>query len=113
MMAGRVLRSTCWVRALAVVALSVCVGCSSATQFGADNYRLLASLHTAVSAKRIDWLDDVAKNIAERHAAGQLGEEQRAELDAIIAKARAGEWESAKDDVVHLQKGQRGDQPKP
>ena len=113
MMAARAFRPARRVHALAVVALSACIGCSSATQFGAVNYRLLASLHTAVSAKRIDWLDGVAKNIAERHAARQLSDEQRAELEAIIAKARGGDWEGAQADVVRLQKGQRGDQPTP
>jgi hypothetical protein len=95
-----------WRLALALAVLS-CAGCGRATQFGADNHRLLASLQTAVSAKRSDWLDATAKVIAERHASGQLNDEQATELESIVAKARGGDWPGAEVDVVRLLKAQR------
>lgn len=95
-----------WRLACAAAILS-CVGCGRATQFGADNHRLLASLQTAVSARRSDWLEAAAKVIAERQMSGQLNDEQSAELESIVAKARGGDWPGAESDVVRLLKAQR------
>jgi hypothetical protein len=92
---------------LLALAAMLCAGCWSQTQFGADNYRLLASLQTAISAKRTDWLEAAEKSMAGRHAAGQLNDEQHRVLEAIVGKARAEDWDGAQADIVRLQKGQR------
>ncbi len=74
---------------------------------GPENFRLIESLQTAVSAKREDWLEQNEKLIAERHAAGKLSDEQHAALEAIVAKARAGQWDEAGSDALALAKAQR------
>jgi hypothetical protein len=86
--------------------LLLAAGCGQ-PQLGTENFRLVESLRTAVSARRTDWLEDNARQIARRHEAGQLDDDQFAALNAVVEKARAGEWEAAEAAVLELAKGQR------
>ncbi len=86
--------------------LAVAAGCGP-PQVGPGNYKLVAGLRTAISARRIDWLETTAKLASERHAAGELNDEQFAALESIIAQGRQGHWEQAESEVVRLSKAQR------
>jgi hypothetical protein len=87
--------------------LSLVVGCGGPPQVGVSNYRLVAGLRTAISARRADWLEDAAQVAAARRARGELTDEQFAAMDAIIAQARGGQWEAAETEVIRLQKSQQ------
>jgi len=89
-----------------LLGLALTAGCGP-PQVGQANYKLVAGLHTAISAQRLDWLETTAKIVAERHAAGELNDEQFATLETIIAQARGGDWSQAESAVVRLAKAQR------
>jgi len=72
-----------------------------------SNQRLTVSLRTALSTQRTDWLELNAQEIESRRAAGEMGEEEYAAFSAIVAQARAGEWQAAEKEIVRLQKAQR------
>jgi hypothetical protein len=91
----------------AALLLLLVAGCGGQPQVGPENYRLVESLRTAVSARRTDWLDENARLVEERRAAGKLNDAQHGAFAAIIAKARAGQWEEAETDVVALAKAQQ------
>ena len=82
-------------------------GCYGPPQVGIDNYRLVQGLRTAISARRGDWLEAATKVVSERHASGDLNDEQYGALEGIIAQARAGQWEAAEDEVIRLAKAQK------
>ncbi len=94
------------VRGLLIGLIVVC-GCGGPPQVGADNYRLIDSLRTAVSARRSDWVEDNANLIAQRHAAGTMSDETWATFQAIVDLARGGNWADAQSDVLRLAKAQR------
>jgi hypothetical protein len=83
------------------------LGCGRPPQIGRGNYRLVESLRTAISARRIDWLDVNAKLIAQRHTAGEMNDEQFDAFETIIQKARDGNWDEAESDAIWLAKGQQ------
>jgi hypothetical protein len=91
----------------AVLSAVLVAGCSQAPQVGPENYPLIESLRTAVSARNEDWLADNARLIAERRQKGQLSEQQFAEFEAIIAQARTNDWTGAEARVIALAKAQR------
>jgi hypothetical protein len=90
-----------------LAAIALAVGCGGPPQVGTNNYRLIAGLRTAISSRRADWLEAAAKQAAERHAAGDLNDEQFAEFEAIIAQARGGQWQDAENEVIRLGKAQK------
>jgi hypothetical protein len=78
------------------------------------NVQLLSSLRTAVSAQNHEWLDANEAEIRQRHDAGQMDDEARDELIAIVELAREGKWEEAERRIVDLQRAQRAaDSPSP
>ncbi|HTM54593.1 MAG TPA: hypothetical protein VL175_11225 [Pirellulales bacterium] len=92
---------------MAVLSAVLVAGCSQAPQVGPENYPLIESLRTAVSARNEDWLADNARLISERHQKGQLDDQQYAEFEAIIAQARTHDWSGAETRVIALAKAQR------
>ncbi len=90
-----------------LAALTLVAGCGGPPQVGANNYRLIDSMRTAISAHRVDWLDDNAKAIDQRHAQGEMSDEQFAAFESILALARAERWDDAESEVVRLAKAQR------
>lgn len=96
-----------WRAALILAASSILLaaGCGQPT-VAPHNLRLTATLRTAISARNTDWLEKNAALVAERYTAGEMSDEEREKFDAIIAKARSGDWESAERDVVRLQAAQ-------
>ena len=86
--------------------LSMIIGCDR-PQAAPQNRELITSLRTAISVRNADWLEQNVKILEERRAAGKVSDEEYEEFQAIIAKARAGEWETAEREAVAFQKSQR------
>lgn len=82
-------------------------GCGGPPQAAPANQRLISSLRTALSAQKLDWLEQNVQEIESRKAAGQMSDVEHQAFQAIIAKAKAGEWKEAEVDAVEFQKAQR------
>ena len=85
--------------------LALIAGCGS-PQVASENRDLVESVVTAVSAKNTDWLAANERKIAERQAAGKLASSEASAFDAILAKARAGDWDAAADLAYRLRDAQ-------
>jgi hypothetical protein len=70
-------------------------GCRGPTQEDRDNRRVLDAILTAITIKNPRLLVDNAKRAKARHEAGQLTDEQYQGMEAIINKARGGDWSGA------------------
>ncbi len=77
------------------LALLAVVGCGGPSEQERENRKAFEFLLTAVSLKNGKELEKDAKRIDERHAAGQLSDARHRDLQAIIEKARAGDWGEA------------------
>ncbi len=77
------------------------------TQFSPSNRHILAALQTAISAKNEQWLDGVAKQIAEQRSKGEMSDAEFKALNAILQAAKAGQWEAAQKRVFALSEAQR------
>jgi hypothetical protein len=98
-----------WLRAGSLwllMGLAALAGCGR-PQVGANNYRLIESLRTAISARRGDWLDENARLISQRHASGEMNDEQFAAFESILTLARGGDWAGAETEVIRLAKAQQ------
>lgn len=82
-------------------------GCGSAPQVAAPNRKLLAALQTAVQAEKVPWLDEVAKQIAEKRQKQELSDAEFTALDGIVKQAKSGDWKGAKSAVFALSEGQQ------
>lgn len=89
-----------------VLGTVLAAGCGG-PQAGAENVELISALRTAASARNPQWLEAAGKVIDERRAAGQISDPAYAAFQAIIEKARAGQWQEAERDAVAFQKAQR------
>lgn len=89
----KAIRRTGLAAVLAAVALT---GCRPA-QMGPDEdvFRTVDALFTAVTSQRSDRLDQCEAALKAHRDAGKLPTEAWRELDAIIARARGGKWQSA------------------
>lgn len=82
------------------------VGCG-VQQLAPANRRVMQGLQTAVSSKKVDWLDSTVKLIDEQRAKGEMSDDEYAALDKIVKKARAGDWAGAQHDAFALMEGQK------
>ena len=71
------------------------------------NRKVLEALQTAVSSKKSEWLEAVATQVAEKHEEGDISDNEFNAIDAIIKKAKSGDWKSAQKDSFALSEGQR------
>jgi len=90
----------------AIWLLSAFLGCAR-PQAASENRQLIASLRTAVNTRNTEWLEKNAEIVEERRQAGQMADAEYEEFHSIIAKARAGEWEQAEQEVIKFEKAQR------
>jgi len=95
--------------ALVTVVLVLLNGCGKPPQIGADgkSFKGVDALYTAVTARDPKLLNQCAKNLQDLKIAGKLPEPAFHSLEAIIAKARDGNWQSAAADLTWFMKGQR------
>lgn len=94
--------------AIGLLPLAVC-GCGGAPQFTADDECLTAvdALWTAVTAQQSPWLEQSARELERLRDAGQLSSDAWEVLEALIAQARDGQWQTAAEGLYDLIKGQR------
>ena len=89
-----------------VAVLLLVVGCAP-PQVAPQNQRLIASLRTAISARNSEWLEKNAEVLEQRRADGKVSDAELEAFQAIIDKARAGQWEKAEREVLAFQKAQQ------
>jgi hypothetical protein len=75
--------------------LLLLAGCGGPSEEERENRKAFEFLLTAVSLKNAKELEKDAQRINDRHAAGKLSDARHRDLQAIIEKARAGEWGEA------------------
>jgi hypothetical protein len=70
-------------------------------------FKEVDALYTAVTSKSPKLLEDCDRRLRELKEAGKLPEPAARSLDAVVAKARKGEWQPAAVDLHRFMKGQR------
>ena len=90
--------------------LTLTIGCSR-PQVGHNNQRIVASLRTALSTRKAEWLEQNETLIEKKHNDGLISKEAYDALKAIVDKAKEGNWDEAEQEVIALQRSQRP-QPK-
>ena len=70
-------------------------GCGGPSEDERENRKSFEFLLTAVSLKNAKELEKDARRIDERHTAGKLSDARYRDLQAIVEKARAGDWGEA------------------
>jgi hypothetical protein len=73
-----------------------------------ENLHLVASLRTACSAQKPEWLEGVAKAVEMRHSEGEMSDAEREHFVALIEIARRGEWQEADRQCLAFEKAQLG-----
>jgi hypothetical protein len=92
-----------------LVGVAAIVGCGQ-PKIQPNNLALTTTLRTALSTQNPEWLAQNIAAIEARRTAGEMGDEEYAAFEAIIAQAQAGEWQAAERAAVKLQKAQRPSQ---
>lgn len=82
---------------LIALLLAACwgAGCGGPPQVSRANRRIVESLATAVSARNRAWLDQNVELIDDRRARGQISDKEGAAFQAIVEKAKEGDWDAA------------------
>lgn len=95
--------------ALLLVALLLCVGCGGPPQVLGDEecFKTLDALWTAVTARSPELLEQTATDLSRLHTTGKLSDAGHHELEEMIKKARAKEWETAARNLKVFIQGQR------
>jgi hypothetical protein len=89
-----------------LVVLALASGCGGPPQVAAENRAIITSLATAVSARNNDWLESNARLIEKRRTEGRLSDAEYGTFTVVVAKARAGDWKAAQQDVYALREAQ-------
>ena len=76
-----------------------------------QNARAFEALLTAVSLKNEKELEQDARHIDQRHAAGELSDARYKEIEEIVAKARAKDWGGAEKRAYEKQRRSRSPGP--
>ena len=91
----------------ALVILIAAVGCNSAPPLGSEEVSSTAdALYTAVTSRRLELVDAVEVNLKRLLEEKLVSPAAMTMLQAIIAKARAGEWQAAAEELDHLIRNQ-------
>jgi hypothetical protein len=93
-------------RFLVGLVLLPALGCDSQPQIAGENRELIVSLATAVSARDSNWLEKNAQLMERHKAEGVLSEVEYQTFTAIVAQARAGDWDAAEAAIYALREGQ-------
>ena len=85
------------------------VGCGRPPQMGPDEavFRTVDALFTAVTARDAKLLDQSEQRLRAQREAGKLPPAASDYLDGVIAKARAGRWESSAERLYDFMTVQR------
>ena len=84
--------------AVALPLVLLAAGCGKPTAQDRDNRRVVDCVLTAVTLHNPRLLEDDANWAARRHDDGLLSDEEYQGLNAVIDKARQGDWLAAEED---------------
>jgi hypothetical protein len=87
-------------------AILVLSGCG-APQFSAAGRDLMKPLQTAISAKKLDWINAVEQKLKMQLSSGQITQAEHDSLQIIVQKSRSGDWKVAAQKLTTLIDGQR------
>lgn len=91
----------------ALLILIAAVGCNSAPPLGSEEVSSTAdALYTAVTSRRLELVNAVEEKLNKLHAEQQVSPATMTALQAIIAQARAGEWQAAAEELDQLIRNQ-------
>jgi len=93
--------------AVVCAVLALCGAGCGPPRAAPQNLSLIASLRTALSAQNQEWLEQNVKILEQRRDAGQVSDQELAEFQSIVDKARAGQWKEAEAQAIAFQKAQR------
>jgi len=83
------------------------VGCNSAQPLGSEEVSSTAdALYTAVTSRRLELVDAVEQSLKRLQAEQQVSPAAMTALQAIVAQARAGEWQAAAEELDQLIRNQ-------
>ena len=94
---------------LSSLPLSTLGGCGRPPQIGDDKaaFKAVDALFTAVSLRDPQLLERCDQTLRNLRVGGKLPEAAGTSLEAIVAEAREGKWESARDRLGNFMRGQR------
>jgi hypothetical protein len=88
-----------------LIVVLMTMGCRrTPTDVERDNRRLLDAILTAITIKNANLLEEDAERTESRHKASHLTDEEYQDLEAIINKARKGDWAGAEHDGYEFRK---------
>ena len=95
--------------AVAVLLMIFIPGCFGPPQIGPDRetFQAVDALFTAVSMKDAAQLGRCEATLKGLRTSGKLPDSAADRLDAIVAEARGGQWEPARDRLRAFMEGQR------
>ncbi len=84
-------------------------GCGQPPQIGSDEtvFNEVDALYTAVTARRVDLLDQCRERLDNLHRNGSLSSDAYEELTAICQQAKQSDWQSAAETLYDFMRGQR------
>ena len=88
------------------IVILVLSGCG-APQFGVAGRDLMKPLQTAISAKKLDWINAIEQKLKMQLSSGQISPAEHDSLRIIIQKSRTGDWKGAAQKLTTLIDGQR------
>ncbi len=95
-----------WRQFLLCGLLAATVGCG-VQQISPDNRQFMLQLQSVTSAKKLDWLQETARQIEDRRATGGVSDAEYKAFQSIILKAKAGNWTAAQHEAFALSEGQK------
>jgi hypothetical protein len=94
-------------QALLIVLAILVTGCGRAPQIAPVNRRAMQGLQTAVSSRKVEWLDATVNLIEEKYSAGEMEDDEYEVFQKIVAKALSGDWSGAQHDAFALAESQQ------
>jgi hypothetical protein len=94
---------------LLLTAIAISVGCSGPPQIGDDRevFKSVDALYTAISLRDPALVDQCRVKLDDLRGSGQLPAPASDSLNALITKAKGGDWESALEELDRFITGQR------
>ncbi len=81
-------------------------GCGNYPQVSGEHRRLVLSLATAASARNPEWLEANARIVEDLRGQARLTAAEDEVFSSILAKARSGDWDTAREEAYALRDSQ-------
>lgn len=82
-----------------MLTLAIAAGCHQPSQSDRDNRRLVEQILTALTLKNKNLLVAANQRREQRHVLGELADDDNQALEAVLGKARDGDWNGALKDA--------------